>query len=691
VLVAGVLAAGAIALRRAPAIRREAGLNVLLVTIDTLRADALGAYGNAKASTPHIDRLAAEGVRFDSAHAQTVLTLPSHANILSGLHPFDHGIRDNAGFRFPRERETLATILKARGYRTAAFVSAFPLDSRFGLQRDFDVYDDRFTNADTRTPFVMEERRGSDTAALAQAWIAAQGEAPFFCWVHLYDPHYPYAPAEPFASRFKEDPYLGEVAAADAALGTLLDPLIAAGAGGRTLVVFTADHGEALGDHGETTHGIFAYEATLHVPLVVFGPRLVRSGVVARSVGHADILPTVLDALALAVPENARGQSLLPVIAGAAARSEVGYFESLAPAKNLGWAPLYGLLDGTMKYIDLPIPELYDLAADPGEHDNLAARRPEILQRMSEKLRAMRTTDGGWHKAGEDPDVRERLRSLGYVTASRAAEAKAYTPDDDPKRLIALDAELQAATDRYNAGDLEGAISATAAVVSRRPGMSRALVHLGALLRAAGRLPEGIANLTKALALSPDDQETAALLAAYLNEAGRPQKARALLEPYLGRTDVGLDVLTADGIALAQMGRPDDARASFERIRQLDPGNATALVNLATVQLRTGDRDGARASLENALALNPRLASAHNTLGVIAAEGGQADVAIEHWKQALELQPREFDTVYNIGRVLWHEGRKAEARPYLERFAREAPPANYAKDIAVVRAWLSGR
>src|SRR5262249_13524132 len=275
-----------------------------------------------------------------------------------------------------------------------------------------------FTNADTRTLFVMEERRGRDTAALAQSWIAAQGEAPYFCWVHLYDPHYPYAPPEPFASRFKDDPYLGEVAAADAALGPLLDPLIAAGPGGRTLVVLTADHGEALGDHGETTHGIFAYEATLHVPLVLFGPRVVHPGVTTASVRHVDILPTVLDALALPVPENVRGQTLLPVIAGSAARSEPGYFESLAPAKNLGWAPLYGLLDGTMKYIDLPIPELYDLAADPGERDNLAARRPEVLERMSEKLRSMRTADAGWQKAGEDPEVRERLRSLGYVTAS---------------------------------------------------------------------------------------------------------------------------------------------------------------------------------------------------------------------------------------------------------------------------------
>lgn len=691
-LVASALGAGGFALLgRGPSIRHESGLSVLLITIDTLRADALGAYGNAKAETPHVDRLAAAGIRFEQAHAHSVLTLPSHANILSGLYPFGHGIRDNGGFRFPRERETLATLLKSRGYRTAAFVSAFPLESRFGLQRGFDVYDDRFTNADTRTPFVMEERRGADTAALAKTWIEAQGTGPFFCWVHLYDPHFPYSPPEPFASRFKENPYLGEVAAADAALGPLLDPLVTAGVGGRTLVVLTADHGEALGDHGETTHGIFAYEATLHVPLIVFAPRLTGPGVVRRSVRHVDVVPTVLDAVGLPAPAHLPGRSLLPVVAGAVSSTEPSYFDSLAPAKNLGWAPLYGLVDGTTKYIALPIPEIYDLAEDPGEQRNLAARRPDLLERMGETLRGLRSADAGWTRAEESAEVRERLRSLGYVTARHPVDKKAYTEDDDPKRLIALDAELQAATDRYNAGDLPGAISAAESVVRRRPGMSRALVQLGALQREAGRLGDGIANLSRALALAPEDQETAALLGAYLNEAGRSKQALALLEPFASRPDVDVDVLTAKGIALAKTGRTGEARATFERIRQIDPTAAPALLNISTLQLAGGDHAGARASLEAALALNPRLARAHNALGVIAAETGHADEAIEHWRRALELEPRELDTVYNLGRVLWREGRTADARPYLERFVREAPPAIYAKDIAAVRAWLSER
>ena len=231
--------------------RREPGLSVLLITVDTLRADAVGAYGNRNALTPWMDRLAARGVLFEDAHAHNVVTLPSHANMLSGRYPLEHGVRDNAGFRFPQGTETLATLLAARGYRTGAFVSAFPLAARFGLGRGFEVYEDAFVGAGPRPAFVEQERTGPETVALARRWVEAQQGQPFFCWVHVFEPHYPYAPPEPFASRFRGDPYHGEVAAADAALAPLLEPLLAAGERGRTLVVLTADHGESLGEHGE--------------------------------------------------------------------------------------------------------------------------------------------------------------------------------------------------------------------------------------------------------------------------------------------------------------------------------------------------------------------------------------------------------------------------------------------------------
>ena len=357
--------------------QRERDQNVLVISIDTLRADRLGAYGRTEAVTPWMDRLAREGVRFDFAHAHNVTTLASHANIFSGRHPTEHGVRDNAGFRFPAGTETLATLLKARGYRTGAFVSAFPLDSRFGLARGFDVYDDRFVDAQARPVFLEQERPGAATVALARKWIDAAGDARWLCFVHLYEPHAPYQPPGTLAEGFREQPYDGEVAAADEALRPLLEPLLQAGRNGRTLVVLTSDHGESLGEHGEATHGIFAYEATLRVPLILYQPRILRPRVVSTPAGHVDLLPTILDALSLPSPEGLAGRSLLEAAAGRSSEgASVTYFEALSGQLNRGWAPLHGVIHDRTKYVELPIPEVYDLAGDPGESATWRRRGP---------------------------------------------------------------------------------------------------------------------------------------------------------------------------------------------------------------------------------------------------------------------------------------------------------------------------
>ena len=280
---------------------RSTPADVLLITIDTLRADAIGAYGRRAAATPWMDRLAAEGVRFDAARAQTVLTLPSHANLLSARYPFAHGVRDNAGFRFPASIDTLPVWLRARGYRTGAFVSAFPLDARFGLARGFDVYDDRLAGV-PRPAFLEQERDGRETVARARAWLDAGDARPAFCWVHLFEPHYPYAPPEPYASRFSRSPYDGEVAAADAALEPLLRPILEGPRRNPTIVVLTGDHGESLGEHGEATHGIFGYDATLRVPLIIYAPGLLPGSPRSDTARHIDVAPTILDLLGFPVP-----------------------------------------------------------------------------------------------------------------------------------------------------------------------------------------------------------------------------------------------------------------------------------------------------------------------------------------------------------------------------------------------------
>lgn len=675
--------------RPAP-LRRDAAQNVLLITIDTLRTDAVGAYGNRSVATPWMDRLAAGGVRFTEARASTVVTLPSHANILAGTYPFRHGVRENAGFRFPSTVETIATLLKARGYRTAAFVSAFPLDARFGLTRGFDRYDDRFPKNEGSTAFRVPERRGSDTVAAATEWIRqADAGAPWFGWVHLYEPHFPYTPPEPFASKYREAPYLGEVSAADAALGPLLQPIMEAVAPRRdTLVVLTADHGEALGEHGEMTHGLFAYEGTLRVPFIIYQPRMLPPRTIADPARHVDILPTVLDAIAAPVPAGLDGRSLLALASGAAGEKVATYFESLSASINRGWAPLYGIVRGSLKYVDLPIPELYDLEADPGESRNVADARPADFRELQNLLTAFRKDDRRTNAARESAATREALRSLGYVAGTAAAKEH-YSEADDPKRLIEIDRQIDEVVSRYQQGDLPGAIALGEAVVKRRPDMPLSLVHLAFLYNETGDHNRASATITRALTLNPAAQDVAALAGAYLTEAGRPEEAVRRLEPYVRDADPDVDVLVAYGVALASAGRSRDALDVFTRARSVDPSNGLPLVDAGTVYLMNGDRERASAAFSDALRVDPSLARAHNGLGVIAAERRDSVAALEHWRRAADLDPRDYRTLFNIGNLLVQLGRATEARPYWERYLATAPPDVEAADRARVRKWLT--
>jgi Flp pilus assembly protein TadD len=669
-------------------LRREPGLDVLLITIDTLRADALGCYGNAEAATPWIDRLAAAGVRFEHAHAQNVVTLPSHANILSGRYPVDHGVHDNSGFRFPQGTDSLASLLRSAGYATGAFVSAFPLDSRFGLDRGFDAYDDQLGDPEARTAFLMPERPGARTVERAMAWRQAHAGQRTFTWLHLYEPHFPYSPPEPYRSRYAKSPYHGEVAYADSLLAPLLEPLLAAGSAGRTLIVLTADHGEGLGEHGEKTHGIFAYESTLRVPLVLFAPRLF-GGTHDRRPGAARRHPA--DAARRAGNDAARG-ARRPQPAAARRRADAGCGIELLRGpvvlRQPRLGPLRGFARGRYKLIELPLPELYDLEADPHETRNLAASEPRIFESLREPLAQLRAGERGTAARQESAETRERLRSLGYASAATAQRTR-YTEADDPKRLIELDAEIQDVVTLYQAGRLDEALVRVRAVLEKRPEMPLALEHLGFLLREKGDLQGAIDSLRRALALAPEDPDPAALLGAYLNEAGRGKEAAELLSVFAERDDPDLDVLMARGAALVQFGRIDEALASFERALSIDGSNAVAKANVGIAYLTVRDYPRARAALKASLALDPDVSLAHNALGVIAAETGHPDEAIEHWKRAVELNPKEWDTLFNLGKLLRQRGREAEARSYIEQFVRAAPPAQYAADIRRLRASLS--
>jgi arylsulfatase A-like enzyme len=378
---------------RSVSIAHRADQNLLLITIDTLRADALGSYGG-QALTPNLDQLAAEGLRFDFAHAHAVLTRPSHISILTGLYPYEHGVRDHSGSRLKAGTATVATILKQHGFATGAFVGGVPVAKRFGLGEGFDVCDDRFGRTGNSSDFPLAERPAGEVIAPALEWIRAQ-QGRWFAWVHLFDPHAPYEPPPPFDREYVRKPYLGEVAYVDQALRPLLDTV--RGSSRPTLVLVTSDHGEGLGDHGELTHGLFAYESTLHVPLIIAQlPDPQSRGAVSHvPARHIDVLPTLLDAVDVQVPNGLQGRSLLPDRPQPAARDVASYFEALSTTRDRGGPPLRGIMVGREKYIDLPQPELYDLAADAQEQSNLAERRADRRRALEARLREFHAAPPG--------------------------------------------------------------------------------------------------------------------------------------------------------------------------------------------------------------------------------------------------------------------------------------------------------
>jgi Flp pilus assembly protein TadD len=380
---------------------------------------------------------------------------------------------------------------------------------------------------------------------------------------------------------------------------------------------------------------------------------------------------------------------LLPAANGQDLGPTPSYFEAMSSALNRGWAPLAGLARGRYKLIDLPIPELFDLDADPKEARNLAAAEPQLFEEVRAELARLRAADPGLARQGESAETRERLRSLGYISAAAAPPSKKrYTEADDPKRLIALDADMEEVVGLYEAGDLGSALVKAQQVVSARPDMALALQYLGFLQREAGEIEAAVVSLRRAVTAAPEDGSVAALLGAYLNEAGRPREAADVLRLYAAEDAPDLEVLMVRGAALARIGRTREAVASFERALALDPTNGLAKANLGTVYLLTRDHSRARQLMEESLRLDPDVSRAHNALGVIAFETGHKDEAISHWKRSIEINPREWDTLSNLCRVLIEQRREVEAGPYLERFLREAPSAQYAAEMMRFRQAL---
>ncbi len=575
-LLAVALAAGC---ARRGATPRFAGAPLVLISIDTLRADHLPAYGYTAVDTPNLDRFRKDAILYENAYAHVPLTLPSHASILTGRLPFEHGVRDNLGYRLdPRATPTLAALLKAHGYATGAAVSAWVMRGASGLSDGFDFYEDHIAAPQGVDAAGRVQRKGDETAALAEAWLDGVADRPFFLFFHVYEPHLPYEPPEPFKSRYALA-YDGEVAAADAIVGGLLDDLRRRGLYDRALVMVLSDHGEGLGDHGEDDHGILLYRWALHVPLFVKLPRSERGGTaVPAPVELIDIVPTVAALLDVPAPKGLRGRSLLDP---AADRGRI-YAETFYPRIHLGWSDLRSLVDERHQYIEGARRELYDVVADPGERADMATANGTLLRARQKELAELPSALTLPKQASSEE--MEKLAALGYIGG---AVSDVRGPLPDPRTSLPALAEVKAAFRLAAAGHDEDAATTLRGVLDRFPSLFDARYELAQTLTRLGRYPEAYEQYRAALRTSPSLAAPVALdLGRVCLKLGRTDEAEANARVVvLSSPAQGHELLAR--IALAR----DDLPAA-EREAKAVAGDPVAEAAAAVVRAEVGIRRG---------------------------------------------------------------------------------------------------
>ncbi|MDB5334925.1 MAG: tetratricopeptide repeat protein [Planctomycetaceae bacterium] len=549
-------------------------LNVLLITLDTTRADRLGCYGYSLAKTPVLDRLAQQGVLFERAYAPVPLTLPSHASMLTGLYPPEHGLRNNGQAALPQGLLTLATELQAAGYETGAFVAAFVLDHKFGLQRGFKTYSDDLSVADPSLHGHHQYREGSFVIDAAIRWLRPRTRKPFLCWVHLFDPHYPYLTHEDrFETQFKDRPYDAELAYVDEEIGRLISMLRESGALENTLIVVVGDHGESLGEHGELSHSMTVYDATLRVPLLMVSPGESRPGQrVAEPVSLVDLTPTVLDRLGLRPLPQVSGRSLRATLRGEPLSPLPCYAETDEPYQAGHWSPLRALITQQWKYIRSPRAELYDLLADPHELKNLATESPDQLQKLEGELKTWedRMNQRLADNVALTEQERRALSGLGYASYRQTTGEK-ERPLRDVKDMLPYYYKLNDAAAMMDAGIYDTAEPLLREAVAADEDYFAAYGELGRCLLKQKKYPEAVQSLRRAMQLDPGAEGVQSMLGATLLLKGDYAAAVEALElairlnPDLYQNHYNL------GMALEKLGKPDAAIKHYEDCLQLAP------------------------------------------------------------------------------------------------------------------------
>ncbi len=653
--------------------------DVVLITLDTTRADRLGCYGGDPAVSPALDALARRGVRFRRAYSHVPTTLPSHASLLTGLVPARHGVHENGTFVLGPGYPTLAETFLGAGYRTGAFVSAIVLDRRYGLARGFLDYVDELETDETET--VMAQVRGEVTVDRALAFLAKPDPRPVFAWIHLYDPHHPYSPPEPFASRFRGRPYEGEIAYMDAQVGRLLAKL--AERNRPTLVVALADHGESLGEHQEPTHAFFVYGATQRIPLLLSYPGVLPAGrEVAPLVRVVDVLPTILELAHLQPPDGLDGRSLVPLVTGRSDR-ETGpaYQESYGPRLWWGAQEILGVRSGPWFYVRAPRPELYNVEQDREETVNLATVRPVELERLQSLLQQLVPEgDPLAHQSAVDPETARRLRALGYLGGSSAdAAGDTGEPLTDPKDLAPLLRSIAQAEAFLDRREYEKALAAFQALVSKMPRSTMIRGRVAKVLLALERYDEAFDAYRALREQHPEEEGYHLGMARARSQQQRYAEALAIVRAGLDRFPDSPALRQNAGMILEALGRPVEAAQEHQQAVELAPREPGPPLALASLRDKQGRTDEATRLFLRVLEISPHSRQGRQagrrlaTLAEGYARDARWDMARDAYSGALASGQAGPEVYLNAALVDYRSGKREAALAILQDGAARFP------------------
>ncbi|MBU4267257.1 MAG: tetratricopeptide repeat protein [Acidobacteria bacterium] len=662
--------------RRPQEVKRDPQSNVLLITLDTTRADRLGCSGYTPAQTPNLDRLAAAGVSCEAAYSPVPLTLPAHCTMLSGLYPPAHKVRNNGSYFLPEPVLTLAEMLGQNGYQTSAFVSSFVLDSRFGLGQGFTVFNDEFAGGGVKT--YKSERDAAAVFAAFSRWFTGRGAGKFFSWVHFFDPHAPYAPPEPFRSAFSDNPYDGEIAYMDHYIGAILDLLKEKHLMEDTLVVIAGDHGEAFGEHGETGHQVFCYEENLRVPLIFHAlKRLPKNMRLKRKVGLTDVMPTILDFLQIPVPAALQGRSLLPAMQKMDTAEPDLYLESFFAHEAFNCAPIQGIIQKNYKYLDLPKPELYDLLQDPGERKNLVSGSAVLGQKMKTSLNELTRRLGGSNMQGQrrmTDAEKNTLASLGYITSAPAAQSAGPLPD--PKDKIAGWQVFNRGAEQAANGQTGAAAASLLQAIELIPDYAGSYTILANVYFKNGQGDKALALFRDALIRIPTDATLKTEYAGLLIKMNRLDQGMTQLQE-LTKTDL-VDkkafVYSQMGSIAETQGKSPQAITYYRQAHENEPDNDGYARKLAYLLHRTNRFAEALAIYRSLEQKQPDDIQLIRDMAIAYAQLNDLEQARSYFTKALQRSP-DANLHYNFALLLARQGQYAEAAAMMEKFLIAVPAA----------------